>query len=56
MVTMQDIFVFKKTGVGEKGQTLGQYMATGIRPKFTERLASMGIRLPVEMFQSTGVY
>jgi pilus assembly protein CpaF len=56
MVTMQDIFVFRKTGVGEKGQTLGQFTATGIRPKFTERLASMGVRLPAEMFQSTGVY
>jgi len=56
MVTMQDIFVFRKTGVGDKGQTLGQYSATGIRPKFTERLANMGIRLPAEMFQTKGVY
>jgi pilus assembly protein CpaF len=56
MVTMQDIFVYKKTGVGEKGQVLGAFTATGIRPKFTERLASAGIRLPAEMFQSSGVY
>jgi pilus assembly protein CpaF len=56
MVTMQDIFVFKKSGVGEKGQVLGTFTATGIRPKFTERLASAGIRLPAEMFQTSGGY
>ena len=56
MVTMQDIFVFRKTGVGEKGQILGQFTATGIRPKFAERLASNDIRLPADMFQTKGVY
>ena len=56
MITMQDIFIFKKMGVGEKGQVLGQFMATGIRPKFTERLASAGIQLPADMFRTTGVY
>src|SRR6516164_5559127 len=51
VVTMQDIFVFKKTGVGEKGEVLGDFVPTGIRPKFAERLVTSGIRLPVAMFE-----
>jgi pilus assembly protein CpaF len=51
VVTMQDIFVFKKTGVGEKGEVLGDFVPTGIRPKLSERLVTSGIRLPVAMFE-----
>ena len=53
VVTMQDIFVFQKRGIGEKGEVLGQFAPTGIRPKFAERLVTSGIRLPMDMFQST---
>jgi pilus assembly protein CpaF len=51
VVTMQDIFVFRKTGVGEKGEVLGDFVPTGIRPKFAERLVTSGIRLPMAMFE-----
>src|SRR6266446_3530703 len=34
IITMQDIFVFKKMGIGEKGEVLGEFIPTGIRPKF----------------------
>jgi pilus assembly protein CpaF len=51
-VTTQDIFVFEKTGLGEKGQVQGRFRATGIRPKFYERLVSSGIQLPTSMFQT----
>src|SRR5262249_1991231 len=37
IVTMQDIFLFKKQGIGEKNEVLGDYLATGIRPKFAEQ-------------------
>ena len=52
VVTMQDIFVFRKRGIGEKGQVLGEFVPTGIRPKFAERLTTSGIRLPMDMFQA----
>jgi pilus assembly protein CpaF len=52
VITMQDIFVFKKLGIGPNGEVAGSFMATGIRPKFAERLIASGIRLPMEMFQS----
>jgi len=51
VVTMQDIFLFKKRGIGEKGEVLGDFLSTGIRPKFAEQLLASGIRLPMEMFE-----
>ncbi len=38
MVTLQDIFVFEKRGVSPEGKVLGRFSATGIRPKFSEKL------------------
>jgi len=51
VVTMQDIFVFRKKGIGENNQVLGQFEPTGIRPKFAERLITSGIKLPMDMFE-----
>jgi pilus assembly protein CpaF len=45
MVTLQDIFVFEKRGLSPDGRVLGRFAATGIRPKFYEKLLSAGIRL-----------
>ncbi len=38
IITLQDIFLFEKTGITESGKVLGRFRATGIRPKFYERL------------------
>ena len=51
LVTMQDIFVFEKTGINENGRVTGRFRATGIRPKFFERLKAAGIQLPATIFQ-----
>jgi pilus assembly protein CpaF len=51
MITMQDLFVFDKTGVRSDGMVCGRFRATGIRPKVAERLAASGMRLPAEMFE-----
>jgi len=56
IVTMQDIFLFKKQGIGEKNEVLGEYIPTGIRPKFAEQLLTSGIRLPMEMFEPHRVH
>jgi pilus assembly protein CpaF len=50
IVTLQDIFVFEKRGLSPAGRVLGRYVATGILPKFNEKLLAAGIRLPSEMF------
>ena len=50
-IVMQDIFKFDySAGRDEDGRFLGSLAATGIRPKFTEKLGHMGIRLPAEIF------
>ena len=50
MVTMQEIFCFQQTGVDENNKVLGHFKANGIRPKFADRLKSMGIPLAGELF------
>src|SRR5262252_1564108 len=52
IITLQDIFLFEKTGIGETGKVLGRFRATGIRPKFYDRLKSCGITLPPQLFQT----
>jgi pilus assembly protein CpaF len=56
IVTMQDIFVFQKQGIRESGEVLGDFVATGIRPKFSERLLVTGIQLPSSMFEPPRVH
>jgi len=51
IVTMQDIFVFDRTGLRRDGKVCGRFRATGIRPKCADRLLSFGIQLPVDMFE-----
>jgi pilus assembly protein CpaF len=51
VITMQDIFMFDRTGLGPNGKVRGQFRATGIRPKCTERLAASGVHLPMDMFE-----
>src|SRR4030095_14334894 len=51
VITMQDIFLFEKTGLRQDGKVCGRFRATGIRPKCSERLAQSGFRLPAEMFE-----
>jgi pilus assembly protein CpaF len=52
LVTMQDIFVFEKTGLTERGRVTGRFRATGIRPKFFERLRTTGVHFPTSVFQT----
>jgi pilus assembly protein CpaF len=51
-VTMQDIFLFEKSGIAENGKVLGRFKATGVRPRFYEKLRSSGIQLPASLFQT----
>jgi pilus assembly protein CpaF len=51
-VTTQDIFVFEKTGVSPEGRVTGRFRATGIRPRFYDRLKAAGRTLPTELFQT----
>ena len=50
VVSMQDIFLFEKRGIGARGRVLGRFYATGIRPKFAEKLRVSGITVPAALF------
>ncbi len=52
VVTLQDLFVFEKRGISPEGRVQGRFAATGIRPKFYEKMLAAGIRLPGELFES----
>jgi len=51
VVVLQDLFLFHQSGVNQEGKVIGHFAATGIRPKFYDRLVEHGIRLPDELFE-----
>ena len=55
VVCMQDIFHFQRRGLSETGKVHGAFKASGIRPKFAERLLAMGLRLPARLFDTETV-
>lgn len=50
VVNMQEIFTFKRTGVDGAGNVQGHFCATGVRPRFSDRLAAFGVNLPDAVF------
>ena len=56
VITMQEIFAFKQTGVGPEGEVQGHFQATGVRPKFADRLRAFGVVLPDAMFDPSKRY
>jgi pilus assembly protein CpaF len=56
VITMQEIFGYTQTGVGADGKVQGYFGATGVRPRFVERLKAFGHTLPDEFFDPTRRY
>jgi pilus assembly protein CpaF len=52
VLTMQDIFVFERTGLDEHGRITGRFRPTGVRPKFYDRLRASGNALPAAIFET----
>jgi pilus assembly protein CpaF len=50
IVTMQEIFRFKRRGISPEGKVVGQFEATGVRPLFIDRLKTAGVELPPHLF------
>ncbi|HEY1448543.1 MAG TPA: CpaF family protein [Caulobacteraceae bacterium] len=53
MITMQEVFRFRRKGRTDDGAVLGDFEATGVRPKFLEFLGTRGIKLDPQMFAPT---
>ncbi|MCD6680255.1 MAG: CpaF family protein [Burkholderiaceae bacterium] len=56
IITMQEIFVFQQTGVAPDGSVNGRFRATGVRPRFLEKIKSQGITLPDVLFDPNRSY
>jgi pilus assembly protein CpaF len=51
VVTMQEIFRFRQTGMSPEGQVIGKFEATGIRPRFLDQVMAHGISLSADLFR-----
>ncbi|MCE3225016.1 MAG: cpaF [Nitrospira sp.] len=56
LITLQELFTFNQTGLDENRKVKGRFKATGVRPKFAERLEAKGIRLSADIFDPNKVY
>ncbi|HEX8815515.1 MAG TPA: CpaF family protein [Terriglobales bacterium] len=52
VIAMQEIFVFERRGIDPDGRVKGVFRATGIRPKFADRLATAGCKLRPAIYES----
>ncbi len=50
-ITMQEIFMYERTGVDKEGMVIGRFKPTGIRPRFAEKLKACGLQLPRVFFE-----
>ena len=56
LITLQELFVFHQEGLDQNRKVKGRFRATGVRPKFAERLAAKGVALAPELFDPQKVY
>ncbi len=51
VISLQNIFIFERQGLDEKGQVIGRFMATGVRPRFADRCRLFGVPIPDDVFE-----
>ena len=56
LITLQELFIFQQTGLDENRKVKGRFKATGVRPKFAERLTAKGVALSPDLFNPQKVY
>ena len=55
-ITLQEIFYFEQTGLDSRGAVKGRFRAKGVRPKFVEKFKTMGLKIPLDLFDTNKVY
>ena len=53
VISLQDIFVFERQGVDAAGRVMGEFVATGVRPRFADRCRVFGVPLAEDIFTPT---
>lgn len=56
IISMQEIFRFEQTGIDADGKVQGHFCATGVRPRFTDRLRMFGAAVPEDTFDPDRVF
>ncbi len=56
IITMQEIYRFQQTGLAADGTVQGQFRATGVRPKFMDRLKTFAVKVSEDTFDPTKIY
>lgn len=50
VISLQDIFIFERRGMDEEGKIIGDFAASGVRPRFADRCRLYGVPIPDEVF------
>lgn len=50
VIILQDVFRYEQTGLDQKGKVVGQFVFTGVKPRFIEKLKNHGIDIPMSLF------
>jgi pilus assembly protein CpaF len=53
VVSLQDIFVFERRGISSSGKVMGRFRATGLVPKFLEKIKTCGLHTPLEIYNTS---
>src|SRR5450830_1155446 len=56
IITMQEIFTFRQTGIAQDGTVSGHFQASGVRPQFLDRLRAFGVIVPESLFDPSRQY
>ena len=56
IITMQEIFAFRRTGVAPDGKVLGHFVSTGLHPQFNQRLKEFGASVPEDIYDPSRIF
>jgi len=49
-IVMQDLFAFEREGISEEGKVKGRFIATGVQPRFMQKMKAAGIEISQSVF------
>jgi pilus assembly protein CpaF len=56
IITLQEIFSFRQTGISKDGKVEGHFRFHGVRPRFVDKFAVAGIHIPREVFDPDKIF
>jgi pilus assembly protein CpaF len=56
IITLQEIFSFRQTGISEDGKVEGHFRFHGVRPRFVDKFSVAGISVPRDIFDPDKIF